>query len=365
MTLENNYNPNIAIHPGSTLRDVLETINMSQVDLAERTGLTPKTINEIIKEKNPITPDTAIKLSAVFGMSATFWNNLERNYEETLSRLKEDEKLNKELAYFEKFVCYNELAKWGYVKKTKKIKEKITNLLNFFSVSSLKIIPKINEVAYRKCKHTSLSNEALAAWLRCGELDAQKINTKKFDKDKLSGSIESLRLLTREDPQIFQKKIIEICSSFGVAVVFVPYFKNTYVNGATRWINSEKAIIQLSVRGGYSDIFWFTFFHELAHILKHGKKEQFVEFEGVSNSKIIKEKEKEADEFASNTLIPKNEYLKFIQEGETSNTSIMQFANKLNISSAIVAGRLSYDYGTWKKFSHLRSRLKFECNISN
>ena len=89
------YKPDIAIHPGRTLAETIEGLNMSQVDFAKRTDLTPKTINEIIKGVNPITPESAVKFAAVVGTSPTFWNNLQRNYDETVVRLKA-ERLNKE-----------------------------------------------------------------------------------------------------------------------------------------------------------------------------------------------------------------------------------------------------------------------------
>src|SRR6185436_11964306 len=128
----NDFNPNIAIHPGNTLKELLDKVNMTQTDLAGRTDLTPKTINEIIQGKNPITPETALKLSAVFGMSPVFWNNLERNYQETLARIERDKKLENELPFLQKFDCYKELAKWKYVPQSKDPKEKVLNLLNFF-----------------------------------------------------------------------------------------------------------------------------------------------------------------------------------------------------------------------------------------
>jgi len=356
--MENIYTPNSAIHPGKTLQDILEASKMNQVDLAQRTGLTPKTINEIIQGKNPITPDTAIKLSGVFGMSATFWNNLERNFEETIARLKAEEKLIKELPWLKKFTCYSELAEWGYVNRTRNGKEKVNNLLNFFGVSSLDLIPQIHAVAFRKTQSKSFSNESLAAWLRCGELEAQKITTQRFDKDRANESIDVLRALTKEDPKVFQKKLIDICCSFGIAVSFVPHFKKTSVNGMTRWLNPDKAMIQLSLRGSYDDIFWFTFFHELAHLLKHGKKEQFVEFDNKDDRELI-EKENEADDFACQTLIPKSKYTEFIGQNDFSPTAIINFASSINISPSIVAGRLSHDHNNWVKWSHLRKQLKF------
>ena len=361
----NNYNPNIAIHPGVTLKELLESLSMTQIELAERTGLTPKTINEIIQEKNPITPETALKLSSVFGMSPTFWNNLERNYQETVARIERDKKLESELPFLKNFPCYNDLLKWGYIPKASDQKEKVFNLLNFFGVSSLNFVQNTYPVAFRQSAQDNLSQGCLAAWLRCGEVIGTKIETKPFDKDKLISSIDTLRALTNKNATEIEKGLQTICADFGVAVAFVPYFANTYVDGATRWLLPEKALIQVSLRGAHIDRFWFTFFHELGHLLKHGKKEQFVEFEKRDNIDL-KAKEDEADKFAGETLIPENEFKHFKYSNvPTSDVSIINFAKKINISPAIVAGRLAHELdlrgykNVWKKFSHLRTRLKF------
>jgi len=361
----NNYNPNIAIHPGATLKELLESLDMTQIDLAERTGLTSKTINEIIQEKNPITPETALRFSAVFGMSPSFWNNLERNYQETFSRLERDKKLEKELPALKKFSCYRELTKWGYLPKTLDPKEKVLSLLNFFGVSSLEFIPRIQSVAFRKSAKEDLSKESLAAWLRCGEKEGAKIETIPFDKEKLVSSIESLRSLTNKGATEIEKNLQKICADFGVAVVFVPYFPNTYVDGATRWLTPEKALIQVSLRGAHVDRFWFTFFHELGHLLKHGKKVPFVEFENKSDEEI-EIKEAEANEFANKTLIPESEFEQFINSGRAlSDEGIIRFARQINISPAIVAGRIAHELdirgskNVWGRFSHLRTRLHF------
>jgi HTH-type transcriptional regulator/antitoxin HigA len=79
--------PNYSVPPGETLKETIEAMGMTQADLAQRTARPKKTINELIKGKSTITPDTAIQLERVLGVPATFWNNLERNYQETLARL--------------------------------------------------------------------------------------------------------------------------------------------------------------------------------------------------------------------------------------------------------------------------------------
>jgi len=359
------YNPNIAIHPGNTLRDILESVSMSQTDLAERTGLTLKTVNEIIQGKNPVTPETALKLSAVFGMSSNFWNNLERNYQESLARIEQIKKLEEEIPRMKKFTCYKDLVKWGYVSESKEQKEKVSSLLHFFRVSSLDFVQKTHQVAFRKSKQGKLSHESLAAWLRCGEIEAEKIDTKPFDREKLLGHLNDLRALTQKDVPEIYKGLRTICSDVGIAVVFVPYFPNTFVDGATRWLSADKALIQVSLRGASVDRFWFTFFHEIGHLIKHGKKDQLVEFEDRSGGEL-ELKEKEADDFASKTLISDISFKEFLSQTKRfSDDEIYGFAKKIGIAPAIVAGRVAHDLAekgdvnVWRKFGHLRGRLRF------
>ena len=91
----------------------------------------------------------------------------------------------------------------------------------------------------------------------------------------------------------------------GVALIFEPHLPNTYVNGVSYKLTCDKAIIMLSDRGKKDDILWFTLFHEIAHLIKHSKKEVFIDLEDAKINDI----EKEADEFAKNILIPNNIYI--------------------------------------------------------
>ncbi len=89
------YQPTYAIPSGETLRETLETIGMTQAELANRTGRAKKMIDEIIAGKAAITAETALELERVLGIPASFWNSLERNYKETKARLKEEEELER------------------------------------------------------------------------------------------------------------------------------------------------------------------------------------------------------------------------------------------------------------------------------
>ncbi|MEA3449603.1 MAG: HigA family addiction module antitoxin [Patescibacteria group bacterium] len=350
------YKPSIALHPGKTLALTIERASMSQIDLSQRTGISEKHISHIMNGKTVITLDTALKLERVLGGNADFWINLENQYQENKARLKQEEQLKKEIIIMKEYP-YLELSKTGAVKKTIDNKEKVDNLLNFFAVDSLSFVLKTEAIAFKKTNTDKISKESLAAWLRFGEIEAKKQEVNKFDKNKLKKKIDELKKLTHL-PNNFSEQIRKICAECGVKVLFTPYLKNTYVNGAVRWVG-DNPVIQLTIRYKYSDIFWFTFLHEVGHILLHGKTDQFIDF----NEKIKRssKKEKEADKFASNTLIDYNEYKNFVSQNDFKNIQIKTFAKKLDVDPGIVAGRLAHDkLVDWSSVCYLRKKLEIK-----
>jgi addiction module HigA family antidote len=77
--------PDIAIPPGGTLLDMIEFRDISRAELAKRTGIPGKTINEIIKGRAAIAPETALQFEKVLGVPASLWLGLERNYRTALT----------------------------------------------------------------------------------------------------------------------------------------------------------------------------------------------------------------------------------------------------------------------------------------
>ena len=133
----------------------------------------------------------------------------------------------------------------------------------------------------------------------------------------------------------------DYCREAGVAVVFVRELPGTHVSGATRWLSSDKAMIILSLRHKQNDHFWFSFFHEAGHILHHRKRDIFIDIEGASP---YSHEEKEANDFASDFLIPKEKYENFIKTlDKISKESVLKFANKIEIAPGIIVGRLQHE----------------------
>ena len=337
------YQPTVAVPPGETLLEILETKGITQSELAKRMGRPLKLVNEIIKGKTTITSETAMQLEQVLGVPARLWNNLEAGYQDTKARLSMVKSLLDEASEAKQYP-YAEMAKWKWVPATKDIKERIRNLLSFFGVTSLNNIIETQGLAtayYRISQKRHYSTPAIAVWLRKGTIDAQSIETDEFDNSKLLNSIGEIRSLTLESPEVFHPKLVKILSDCGVAFVVVPNLKNAPINGATRWINPKKALLQMSIRNKYADIFWFSLFHELGHIIHHSKKTINIDF--AENRTGLPKEESEADLFASNSLIPSKNYEEFTTTGNFSIVAIKEFAKKLGIDSDIVIGRLQHD----------------------
>ena len=337
----NEYAPDMVTPPGDTLQEIIDTIGMTKAELADRIGKTPKFINDIINHHAAVTPTTAMELEKVLGTPASFWNNRERRYRESIARRTERKRLQKEIKWLDAFPI-SLMVKAGLMEKHKNKIDQAEALLRFFGIASSRQWKKLwlsPATVYRKSKAFAGKPEACSVWLRKGELQAQESVCGPFDKEKFKSALITIRHLTRSEPRQFESKTIQLCAESGVAVVFTPSIKGAPVYGATRWLTSEKAMIQLSLRGRFEDLLWFTFFHEAGHILLHGKKEIFIE-----DSDNREEKEKEADRFAANFLIPLNAWQKFISNANyQSKTADEDFAKDQQISPAIVVGRLQHE----------------------
>src|SRR5215471_15208321 len=136
MQTVNEYVPDYLVTPGEVLEEYLEYAGLTQASLAERTGLSKKTINEIVKAKSAITAETALRFERTLGRPAHFWSNLERQYQEDRTRLADKIKLEEDLHWLEIFPV-NEMAKYGWIEKCKTKTQQLDTLLRFFAVASV------------------------------------------------------------------------------------------------------------------------------------------------------------------------------------------------------------------------------------
>lgn len=353
------YRPDYVSPPGDTIQDTLDALGMSQSDLAERTSRSVKNINQIINGKAPISPDFALQLERVFNVPAHFWNNRENRYREHLAAKQEQEQLAAQLDWLNCFPV-KEMVKRGVVSTGSDKVETLRSVLNFFGVVSPNAwddMWKQRQVAFRKSAKFDASLYALATWLRVGERLANEIRTEPYDADRFAQALTQIRGLISKSPEQFQPELERLCAQAGVAVVLLPQFPKTHANGATQWLSPTKALMMLSIRYKWADIFWFTFFHEAAHILKHAKKAIFLEDHPYDSPE-----EREANEFAADFLIPRDAYRAFI--AKTINADrIVRFATEIGITPGIVVGRLHHDNRLLRsQMNNLRQKFEWKAD---
>ena len=344
MMTREDIHSDLAIPPGEYLEEVLSELGMSKNELARRMNRPAPKLSAIFTGDKAITPNTALQLEKVVGVPAHIWTGLEAEYRLTRARnqeLQEIQKLREEVHLVRKF-CYSELAKLGYVARKTKPLEKVQELQQFFGVTSLKNISALRryQVAFRQGKGKR-SPEATAALLRIGELQGQKTESAQFSKEALKSALPIIRSMTRLSPEEFETQLRQILLGAGVVLIFSPHLPKTYLYGATFWLGRLKAVLMLTIRGSWADIFWFSLFHEIGHLLLHGKQMVFLETDDRENK--LEKAEKEADQFAANILIPPNDYKAFIQSASFYPHNIEEFADRLGIDPGIVVGRLQHE----------------------
>lgn len=344
----------LPIPPGELLAETLEVLNLTQAELARRMDRPVQAINEIVRGTKEITPETAIQLERVLGVPAHIWLGLETEYQHTKARLEDGKRLEEESHLAANFP-YRALMRLRWIPKAKDRLKQAEHLLHFFGVGSLQLVREAEAAAYRVSRSLKAEPEALAAWLRKGVLEAQKVSTKPFNEQHLRDFLPEVRHLTTEKPAVFEPRLKQGLAACGVALVLLPHLPKTHAHGATRWLSPDKALVQLSLRGKWADIFWFTLFHEIGHILLHGRREVFIEWETRGDDRP----EREADAFATDLLIQPDQFGHFIEScPRLSRTDVLALAQTLDISPGIIVGRLQHEgIIPYSNLNDLRMRL--------
>ncbi len=160
-------------------------------------------------------------------------------------------------------------------------------------------------------------------------------------------------------PIDYLQQIQEKCLIAGVKVVYTHNLPKTVIHGTVRWINN-KPVLQMTDRLKRYDIFWFSFFHEIGHILLHGNKKNIF-LEGINDSENKDQKEQEADEFAAHLLLSDEAYseiISTINSGADILETMQDFANRYNTHKDIIIGRILFLNKDLYKYGFLQKELE-------
>ncbi|MET4808359.1 ImmA/IrrE family metallo-endopeptidase [Limibacillus sp. MBR-115] len=336
------FEPKWASHPGETLNNILIERRISPRDFAFKMEETPNWIHHLLEGRVRITTDVAKKLEQIVGGSAAFWLSREEQYQSDLSRL-EDIQTSADAIDWLSTIPWGELVRFGWVKKAKTKKLQAKECLLFFGVESpsewnQKYGPIEKVLAFRTTDKFVSKSPAVAAWFRRGEVEGSRIQCKDWNRDKLLAQLVQIKKLTRiKDPSVFIPRLRKICAECGVAIAIVPAPTGCRASGATKFLTDQKALILLSFRYKSDDQFWFTFFHEVGHLLLHSKEGFFVEGSGLLET----DEETEADEFAVRTLFG-SDFGRQTKLIKGDYRSVIRAATGYGVSPGILVGQLQY-----------------------
>ena len=254
-------------HPGSIIKKSLDAWNMSSKEFSIRSGISERTLSDIINEKGSITFDIAQKLALYFNNSIEVWLNLQTqynvymNHEQLIQAFKEDYQCIKPTLSYLKSI--NVIADEDIDEQTIVLKTRIA--LNINRLTTLK--QPNSFVSLKELNSNSKDNEVQKnLWISYCLTLARKQTVKEFNKKTLLSYIPEIRSMTKQNPSIFYPRLKEILNESGVCFVLLPYLSKSNIFGATKWLNSSTVMLAISNRGNHLDSFWFTLFHELGHL---------------------------------------------------------------------------------------------------
>ncbi len=212
-------------------------------------------------------------------------------------------------------------------------------------------------VLFRKTFHKNTNNlmndYALLAWsIRVVSKAFDDCCAQKYDVNCITEEFltEVAQLSQYEDGPIRAKQFL---AEKGIALVIERSLPGAIFNGAAIPTRRGVPVIGLTLQYDRIDNFWFTLLHELAHVWKHfdDVNELYIDFFG-SGEQNNDAREIEANAIAGETLIPKS-YLMHDAFVLKTNAAVESLAKELNISTAIVAGRIQFDlkqYNIFRKY---------------
>jgi len=339
------------IHPGETLKEILKDRKMSQRELSIRTDVTEAHVSSVVNGQKAISVSYAKKLEYALGIDASFWINLQAHYDKELADFEEvNEISDEELTILKKL---NHIVQ--HLKK-KQILEAVAcesmlviSLRRLLNISSLTRIPQMSQTgAYRLATATNVDPFVLFTWLRMCDLIVKDQEVEgSLDIDRLKAKIPLLKNLMFEDATAVQPRLKTYLAECGIKFAIVKHFRGAPVQGVIKKNPDDTLNLLLTARGKYADIFWFTFFHEIGHIMNGDIDDQLVDYDLAEG-----ELEDKANRFAANTLIDPTAYEEFAARKDFLLPSIKEFSAEQHIPAYILIGRLQRDgHVGWHQYS--------------
>lgn len=332
------------IHPGETLKELIDDRGISQVELAHRTGVSEAFISDIIRGRKGISSSFARKLEYATGVETKFWSNLQADYDAEIAAYEEQNNIS--AAEIDITKILKQIT--NYLKKIKILPDMTTadDLVLWYrrwmGISDLANIPKLAIIkVLRRSDHAATDPYVLLVWLHLCKYLAEKAESSlvELSKDSLSDSIERIKNTMFLSASEMVHELEEIFADCGIIFQVVKHFPGAPVQGAVLRLPNGGFSLCLTIRGAGADIFWFSLMHEIGHIINGDvdRAKEFVDYLDANNDAS----EQKADDFAKDALMNSKAYADFISKAEFSPDAIRRFADTQGVLPCIVIGRMS------------------------
>lgn len=350
----------LIIHPGETIADVLEDRGITQAELASRAGVSPAYVSNVIAGKKGISANFAMGLEYALGVPKSFWLNLQANYEAELLEVNEEQTITDE----ERKVREDLKDMVKYLRKQGKMligENKDESILSLRKVLQISNITNLKEMiptgAFRMAGNVAVNPNVLGAWIRLCQLAGNdKTISAKFEKKYTNDLIQEIKSIMCCKNAELQRDLKNVMEKYGIDFSVVKNFRGAPVHGYISQKNDGIYQMVLTIRGAFADIFWFSLFHEIGHIVNGdiGKNLKFLDYGNDYDKELA------ADLFASNMLLSPESYKAFIQRNDFSIEAICRYAESQHVMPYIVIGRLQKEkYLAYTMYSKYKLRYKW------
>ena len=252
------YTPEVAEHPGVLLEEKLQEMDMAIKEFAARAEKPEKSVIDVIQGQCSITPDMAIAIEYVTGMSADVLLNWQRRYDEQKTRKKMSQKMRIASSWLSSLPL-KEMIERGWIEYKTEVGDQMDAVLRFFGVVSPEAwenyyFKQRLKVSFRISLEKTADPYAIAAWLRQGEIQAMNSELdQRYDAKKLKELLSGISLLLQSPPDDIVDELEGLLAKAGVKLLFTEPLSGVPIKGATRWIYGWPCIQLLSERQEYEN----------------------------------------------------------------------------------------------------------------
>ncbi|MDO4404499.1 MAG: HigA family addiction module antitoxin [Atopobiaceae bacterium] len=332
------YKDSLAFHPGYYIEEIVEESGLTQEDFAKRLGTTPKNLSLLIRGKQSLSVDMAMKLSRMLGTTMQYWLNLQNAYDTALAQIESEEELEREKNVLRMLGYSYFRDNFDLPDLPRKIDEQVEKVRAFLGVATLTVLTERDMAVSFRSSTGKMSKESVAranAMVQIATNKAIGTPAPKFNKKKFEEAID-FALTQTTNHAGFYPLIRDRFLAAGVVLVVLPNLPGSKTNGATKRVG-KRVMMMVNDRRLYADSFWFTLLHEAGHVING---DFGISFEGDTG-----DIESTANEYAENKLIDPELYQAFIRDNKMHLTAptIIAFANSIDRDPGIVLGRLEND----------------------